>query len=110
MFGKNQPWSGTWRSSRDLDHYRITFQLKQIDDLDITAQKTTLKTARKTTPMQMAIIGYLKLHPQASRKQLAENIPGISESGIKYNLKRLKEMGMITHVGSAKGGHWEIIE
>ncbi len=39
---------------------------------------------------------------------MAQNIKGITEDGIKYNLKRLQESGLLCHVVSAKGGHWEV--
>jgi ATP-dependent DNA helicase RecG len=60
--------------------------------------------------MQNAIIEYLKLHPNASRKEITAHISGITESGVKYNLKRLQDIGMIKRVGPAKGGHWVVIE
>lgn len=97
----------------DFDHYRITFHFSEVEhpgSSDRTAQKTAQKTILKTTPMQAAIIEYLDIHPYASRKQLAEDIQGITESGIKYNLKRLQDLGLIKHMGSAKGGHWEVIK
>lgn len=35
---------------------------------------------------------------------------GLSESGVKYNLNKMKKKGKIKHVGSTKDGYWEIIE
>ncbi|MFQ5456022.1 MAG: winged helix-turn-helix transcriptional regulator [Nitrospirota bacterium] len=37
-------------------------------------------------------------------------IIGISDRKIKENIKKLKEIGLIKRVGSAKGGHWEVAE
>ena len=34
----------------------------------------------------------------------------LSEPGVKKNLKRLKEKGIIIRVGSNKTGYWEIIK
>jgi len=56
------------------------------------------------------MIEYLRAHPSASRKELAENIEGITEDGVKHNLKRLQELGLIKRIGSARGGYWEVKE
>ncbi|MEA1969705.1 MAG: helix-turn-helix domain-containing protein [Thermodesulfobacteriota bacterium] len=44
-----------------------------------------------------------------TRKELAERI-GISDDGIKYNLKKLKDAKLIRHVGATKAGNWEILK
>ena len=74
-----------------------------------TAQKTTQKTVQKTTLKQEAILSYLRGNPRAGRDELAQNIKGITESGIKYNLKVLQEKGFLKRVGPDKGGHWEAL-
>ena len=50
---------------------------------------TTQKTTQKTTRKQDEIIDYLREHPFASRKELAEKIDKITENGVKYNLRQL---------------------
>ena len=39
---------------------------------------------------------------------MALNIPGITENGVKYNLRRLKELGLIKRIGAPKGGKWVV--
>jgi len=51
----------------------------------------------------------LKVQPQTTRKELAEQI-GITPDGIKYHLSKLRTAGKIRHVGSTKAGHWEVLE
>ncbi len=34
---------------------------------------------------------------------------GISKDGVKWQLRKLQEQGLIRRVGPDKGGHWEII-
>ncbi|TQV87564.1 Fic family protein [Aliikangiella coralliicola] len=75
-----------------------------------TTQKTDQKTTQKTTQNQQAILDYLKIHPQASRKELAEMIDTITESGVKYNLKALQDMGLLKRIGSARSGHWKVLD
>ena len=61
-------------------------------------QKTTQKTTQKINDSQIAIINYLKINPKAGRKEIALNVSGITENGVKYNLRRLKELGLIKHI------------
>ena len=73
-------------------------------------QKTTQKTTQKLTKMQNDILDFLRTNPTASRKEVKENIVNSTEDGIKYNLERLKKLGLLRRVGPNKGGFWEIIE
>jgi predicted HTH transcriptional regulator len=43
-----------------------------------------------------------------TQKELQEQT-GISRRGIEYNIKLLKERGMLIRQGAAKGGYWQII-
>lgn len=80
------------------------YSLKQSTD-----GKMGQKTVQKTTLKQEAILSYLRGNPRAGRDELAQNIKGITESGIKYNLKVLQEKGFLKRVGPDKGGHWEVL-
>ena len=42
-------------------------------------------------------------------KELSGEI-GISEKGVEWQMKKLREERIIQRVGSAKGGYWKIIE
>lgn len=64
----------------------------------------------KLTETQVAIIECLKEHPQMTRKELAENIPNITENGIKYNLARLQELGVLNRIGGRKLGYWALVD
>jgi ATP-dependent DNA helicase RecG len=70
--------------------------------LDDAAQKTVEKTVEK-------ILDIIKKKPEITQDQIAE-IVGISRRGIEWNLKKLKESGILKRVGGRKSGHWEIIE
>ena len=76
------------------------------DGISGTTQKTTQKLSQK----QKEILVYLKKNPNASRKELTETITDLTEDGVKYNLTRLKNLGLIQRIGPDKGGFWEIIE
>ena len=75
-----------------------------------SVKKTNLKTVLKTNlKTDLKIVEVLKQNPKISVPQLAEELK-LSISGVKWNLKNLKEQSKIRRVGPDKGGHWEIIE
>ena len=55
------------------------------------------------------IIELIRTNNSITRKQMADKIQSISVDGIKYNLRRLQELGVIRRVGPDKGGYWEIL-
>ena len=71
-----------------------------------TIEKTIEKTTKKTTKK---IFKALEKYPDLTTKELAD-ICGISIGGINYQLKKMKNLGMIRRIGPDKGGHWEIIK
>lgn len=54
------------------------------------------------------ILHVIQKDPFVTIKELQE-MTGLSESGVKKNIRQLPEAGLIHHVGGDKGGHWEII-
>ena len=77
-----------------------------------TTQKdnsTTQKTKIILTDGQKEIIELIRTNNSITRKQMADKIQTISVDGIKYNLRRLQELGVIRRVGPDKGGYWEIL-
>lgn len=49
----------------------------------------------------------LRNNPYISRKELSRLLM-ISEDGVKYHLKKLKNKGLIEHIGASRGGYWVI--
>ncbi|MFQ5455352.1 MAG: ATP-binding protein [Nitrospirota bacterium] len=78
--------------------FSITFQRPAYNLKDI-----------KVTKNQETILVNMKSNPYITAKELS-GIIGISDRKIKENIKKLKEIGLIKRVGSAKGGHWEVAE
>ena len=75
-----------------------------------TTQSTAQRTTQTLTDKQVEILNYLKLNSKASRKEIAQNIAGITADGVKYNLKRLQDTGLLKRIGPDFGGHWEIVK
>jgi ATP-dependent DNA helicase RecG len=51
----------------------------------------------------------LRAQPSLTHKALSQRI-GISANGIKYHLAKLREAGVIRHVGPTKAGRWEVLK
>ena len=74
-----------------------------------TTQSTTQYTTQKLTEAQNMILSYLREHPVATRADLNSHIEGITVDGIKYNLARLQELGLLKRVGSKRYGYWVVL-
>ena len=55
------------------------------------------------------IVDAMRENPSVTISELQE-ITGLSESGVKKNIRQLRMDGIIQRVGGAKGGHWEVIQ
>ena len=97
----------------DIDQY-----LKSVDaEMDSTTQKkgiTTQKaqgTTQKTlNTTQKKILNYLKEHPHVTRKDMAAVIGDITEDGIKFNIGKLQQYGLLKREGGRKSGTWVVID
>jgi Fic family protein len=81
---------------RQLTHEIEVYQKNFADDLLIGKRRTSDK-----------IVALLRENPHHSTRTLAEAI-GISAKGVEKQLAKLKALGKITRVGSAKAGHWQV--
>jgi len=54
------------------------------------------------------ILDEIMKNKNITQKELAFNV-GLSEKGIEWNLKKIKDKGIIERIGGAKGGYWKII-
>jgi ATP-dependent DNA helicase RecG len=97
----------------DADKYffKITFirpdlQKRTIEERIAKGEKTRGKTRGKT---REKIILLIKEKPQITMKELAGEI-GITEKGVEWQIKKLRDEKIIKRVGPAKGGYWEILQ
>ena len=70
-----------------------------------TSKKTDKKTSKKTDEKILTMIQSM---PDATVAELA-NATGLSISGVRWNLNKLREEKRIQRVGPDKGGHWEVL-
>lgn len=89
----------------------IEFMLKIInealDGMILNQQETTQETTQKTT--QEKIINLIKKNPGITQVEMAKALD-LTRDGISYNIKTLKEKGIIERVGSTKNGIWKVNE
>lgn len=87
----------------------IEFMLKIIDEavdgMILNQQEITQETTQKTT--QEKIINLIKKNPSITQVEMAKALD-LTRDGISYNIKALKEKGIIERVGSTKNGIWKI--
>lgn len=83
------------------------FMLKVINEaIDGMILTSNQETTQKTT--QEKIINLIKKNPAITQVELAK-ILNLTRDGISYNIKILKEKGIIERVGSTKNGIWKLL-
>lgn len=75
---------------------------KALDEMMESNPKSNLKSNQK-------IVAVMRQNPSVTIREL-QGITGLSESGVKKNIRQLQADGIIQRVGGAKGGHWEVIQ
>lgn len=84
----------------------IEFMLKMIKNtIYEIAKSTTQEITQETT--QEKILNLIKTKPSITQIEMSEAL-GLTRDGISYNIKKLKDSGIIERVGSTKNGIWKI--
>ena len=84
----------------------IEFMLKIIDEaVDGMILASNKETTQETT--QEKIINLIKKNPSITQFEMAKALK-LTRDGISYNIKILKEKGIIERVGATKNGIWRI--
>ena len=74
---------------------------------DKVTDRVTDKVTDKVTDNQALIVQFISENSKISTQMLSEKLK-ISQRKIKENIAKLKEIGLIERIGSAKGGYWKI--
>ena len=82
---------------------------KELDALDLTAQKLKNTNRKPLNTTQKRILDYLKNYPKAIRQEVADALGDITESGVKFNIGLLQQHGYLRRKGGRKEGYWDII-
>ena len=88
----------------EITHSTIVFsKISGLGQLNVPEKdngKSTVKSAVK-------ILSCMKHDPNITIPKLCE-ITGLSDRGVRNNIDKLKQQGLITRVDPDKGGHWEV--
>lgn len=92
--------------------FRVNLYRKMETDTKIGASietdRTNVETNTKTdTETISKIIELMKVQPTITAKQIA-GILGISLSGVRYHINKMKKDGLLEHIGASKKGTWVI--
>lgn len=88
--------------STDFIVFMLHCLLDALTEMKESNRKSNQKSDRK-------IFGIIQSMPKVSIREL-QDMTGLSESGVKKIIRKLREAGCIKRVGGAKGGHWEIMK
>lgn len=75
-----------------------------------TATKTPSVTTETLTDTTETIFKIISKNPKVTAKEIA-SVCGITEDGVAYHIKKLKQSGRIIRIGGSRnGGGWKIVE
>lgn len=75
-----------------------------------TATKTPPITTETLTDTTETIFKIISKNPKVTAKEIA-SVCGITEDGVAYHIKKLKQSGRIIRIGGSRnGGEWKIVE
>lgn len=72
-----------------------------------TEGKTEGKTTGKAKGKAEALLNFLTMHPSATIPEMAAEL-NLTENGVNYHLRKLKEAKRLKRIGGRKEGHWQV--
>lgn len=79
------------------------------DFLEFDEYIRQMKTVEETAKSADRILQLLKHNPKMTVREMT-TIIGLSRRGVEEPIKALKTKGVLSRIGSTKGGYWEINE
>lgn len=97
--------------------FKVIFRKEILESNEVgTTSETTPKTTPKTTSKvhlkdlnatQIKILNIISKQPTITKREIA-TIIGITEDGVKYNIKVLKDKNLLERIGFSKNGYWKL--
>ena len=84
----------------------IVFMLGCLKEALVEMMESNPKGNQKSN---QKIVDAMRQNPSVTIREL-QSVTGLSESGVKKNIRQLRADGIIQRVGGAKGGHWEVLQ
>lgn len=87
--------------------------LGNVANLQVGPEETSKETDKETNKeieetnkeINDRIINLLEVRPEMAVREIAEKL-GLSASGVRYHINKMKKSGMLEHIGSTKKGKW----
>lgn len=99
------------RESIKIEKNRIivTIPFNRINVNSFSVSNDSIKNYRKLNKSQIIILTSMRNNPNVTIKQLMIDT-GLSEQGLKKNIRILKENNKIKRIGASKNGYWEVLD
>ena len=93
---------------------KLERSIKDTTETCKTTTKTSTVTTETTTETPPAttetILKIISNNPKVTAKEIA-SVCGITEDGVAYHIKKLKQRGRIIRIGGSRnGGEWKVVE
>ena len=100
-------YSGDEPELREDDIFRITVPLDValVDAMDDPTQARENPTQATQHPIECSILELVASEPSLSQREIANRLDQ-NINTVKYRIRRLKEKGLLAHIGSAQKGEW----
>ncbi len=72
-------------------------------------EKSSEKLHENLSGLQKKIVELMRADPKITYDELIKST-NKSREGLRKNIQRLKEAGIVKRIGPDKGGHWKVIE
>jgi ATP-dependent DNA helicase RecG len=90
--------------------YTCFKQERNIKDTTETSADTTETTTETPADTTETILEIISNNPKVTAKELA-SVCGITEDGVAYHIKKLKQRGRFIRIGGSRnGGEWKVVE
>ncbi|HOL05907.1 MAG TPA: putative DNA binding domain-containing protein [Syntrophorhabdaceae bacterium] len=86
--------------------FKQSYEYLKFAGISKAADRPVEKTVEKTVEK---ILELIQANPQITQKEIMFKT-GLTRRGVEWNLKKLKEAGLITRIGPDRGGYWKIIK
>ena len=89
--------------------FQIIIPMGNVATLQVGPEVSWVKETNKETNKETIniILDIVKENPEVTVKRIAQYI-GISESGVRYHINKMRKEGILEHIGSTKNGSWKI--
>lgn len=78
---------------------------KEIEETNKEIEETNKEIKKTNKEISGRIINLLEVRPEMAVREIAEKL-GLSASGVRYHINKMKKSGIIEHTGSTKKGKW----